>query len=97
METQQTEVFRRFVETKKNEVSDFLNLLGSCADKVEFLEDSLIFRVEEEFVFDEKAIRGLAGILGDLKSDLRLLEADMAAKVAARVAEFKEAFEETPG
>lgn len=34
MEKQQTEVFKKFINSKQAEVSDFLCLLGKCADKL---------------------------------------------------------------
>jgi len=89
MEKKQTEAFKHFINNKQGEVSDFLSLLGDCADKLEFLEDSLVFRNKEEFDFNERTIMGFARILGDVRADLRLLEADMAAECARDVAEFE--------
>lgn len=53
------------------------------------MEDRFINFGDDEDGLDERNVRGLASILGDVRSDLRLLEADMMAEVDRDVAEFK--------
>ncbi|MGA2464679.1 MAG: hypothetical protein ABSH06_10055 [Thermodesulfobacteriota bacterium] len=57
--------------------------------QVELLEDYFHFRDHEDFKMNESMADGVAGILADVRSDLRLLVADMMAEVEKDVAEFQ--------
>jgi hypothetical protein len=90
MGKEQTEVFRKFVESKKGNVSDVICPLNECADKLEILEDYFLFRDHEDgFDVDERMANGLGHIVGDVKDDLRLIIAEMMVDVDKDVAAFR--------
>ena len=89
MKKKQTEFFKKFIKTKEGEVSDVICLLDECADKLELLEDSLIFWKTNDISFSETSAKGLGRILGNIRDDIRLISAEMMTDVKKDVAELK--------